>query len=483
MNKHNSLSILNIFFLIATALSSGCGAVTAVPSPAIISMPTQTLTATAARGIFHPKGMIFYSDTHHIYSIDLQTQKTKTVFETAELLVDTTIIKNKLYITTSAINNQSPYLAEIIRLDLDGTNREQLTSTTEENSSYFLQSISPNENYLVYYGRRTILILNTKTNSIQSITEEDSHRYFSISWSPDSKTVFFLDAVFSSSGWGKSRLLEYSIDNESLETILPDFPDPSFILDPENPAGAVTWSPDKVNVLLNLSSDFTYSSNKDVEPFLYIFDTADKSLIPIKIPGQAMYARWSADGSTIALEVWVNNQPSLFLLHIKTQELIQIPNNNHSSSFTWLPSNNQILYTTNFKDQTRLNALDVEKGKIRQITVFEKDVNLHNFTWSPDKKSLIYLQSEIGPSSVCLNLLDLTSMSSINISCQDGDWIASDYWAWNYQITWSPNSNYFAYFTKSTDTQQFLNIQSLNNNESIKIQFPNNVNIIQWLYL
>lgn len=46
MNKHNTQSILNIFILLTIAISSGCGAVTAVPDSTVTPMPSRILANT-----------------------------------------------------------------------------------------------------------------------------------------------------------------------------------------------------------------------------------------------------------------------------------------------------------------------------------------------------------------------------------------------------------------------------------------------------
>jgi Tol biopolymer transport system component len=495
MNKHLTHS-LKFFLLLILALSSGCGPVTAIPSPTLTPAPPQTPTATVTPSPtntpepIHPDGTLIYSDSHHIYSVDLRTQETKTIFETDKLLGIAIIIKSQIYITTNTKSNENPYLAEIIRLNLDGTNIEQLASNAEKYSSYYLQSISPNEEYLVFYGARTMFILDTNTKSIQSIPEEDSHRLFSMMWSPDSKKIFFLDAVYSS-GWGQSRLLKYSVGTNKLETMLPKFPNPNFILDPENPASVAIWSPDKVKVLLNLSNNFSFLSKNVVQPYLYIYNTTNQDLEQIELPGEASTVIWLRDGEKILLGIWDENQPSIFLLDTKSKELKKIKDNEYIYDFSWSPDYQKLVISTQKDKQTYLYLFDKTNSSLELLSDIGYLQNPFNMSWSPNSDMVLYEQTEPSLSEKhYLYLLDINQETTTRLQSEKGVEVKTritEYWWW-YHPTWSYDGTYFAYLTLSsnqTDHQQdfFLNIHSVQSMESIEIQIPSQgwISNIYWL--
>ncbi|MFZ5878075.1 MAG: hypothetical protein ACOY0R_01775 [Chloroflexota bacterium] len=440
MNKHTTQSALKLFLLITVALTSSCAPLTAVPSPTATPAPSQTPTATVTPSPtntpepIHPEGTLIYSDHETIYSIDMQSQTISSIF-TTDGVESILISKKYIYITNSSSISETPQKQEGLRINLDGTSLERFIASTGEHEyqKYEILGFSPDEKHIAFYKAGKVVIVDTETKGIQEINELPSHRFLTAYWSLDSLKLFLIDIQLSEYSIGEHmRLLQYSLVDRKITELLTDFPSVDFKWFIEGKFWS--WSPDGQHVLL------TPSGTNSV----YLFNTEDKSLEPIKVIGNSFNYRWSQDGQWVLFNVTNNRQTSISILNIETGGVAQVSSltpSNYGYDCDWSPNEKMLLCTTNSYD---LYLIDLDKDTSTHIQHVQ---GLEAY----DKVSTFYV--------------------------------------WNYQTVWSADSKYFVYLTMSNSDpkdhkQDFiLNIQSVNTGERLQIQIPreNEIEKIYWL--
>lgn len=387
MNKHNSLSILNIFFLITHVLSSGCGAVTAVPIPSLhptpLQEPTPSPTNTPEQILI--KGILIYSDFENIYAVDLQNQTTKVVYRSDFSVPQYFTANNTLYIALPTTQNEEgTWRHQLFELGIDGNIGEQLTFVDDMS-----QAVGFNDkvDYLTYLSeKRSLILLDVKNKRIQVIAEHDPNiafeYIFPISWSPDNKRLLY----------GRFSMPDSSTSPCSL-----------FVFDIED--------------------------NKSIELF----------------PGKTsdMLAKWSPDGKNIALRIESNNQSNVYIFNTENETLKQIPVNETYSYFeglSWSSDGEKLIFSTG-KAVYLLNLLNDKLEVIAQYS----DIAI-GFVASPDKNMVLYEQSNRTANNN-LYLFDINKKTTVKASTQNSIPAGVDIFSWNYSSIWSPDGKFFVYFT------------------------------------
>ena len=144
MNKHNTQSTLNTFVFITIALSSGCGAITTVPSPTSTPPSAQTPSETTTPSplntseTIHPEGKLIYYKENAVYSLDLQTHITSIIFSTGWPQYNPIFINNFYYFTNGG---------DVFRVNIYKPLVEQITLDIKP---IYFYDISPDNKYLAY---------------------------------------------------------------------------------------------------------------------------------------------------------------------------------------------------------------------------------------------------------------------------------------------------------------------------------------------
>ncbi len=480
MNKHTTESALKLFLLIIFALTSSCAPLTAVPSPTATPAPSQTPTATVTPSPtntpepIQPEGVLVYLNSGNVITTNIQIQDTKTIFKTgvSENLLNTLVIDNNMVYIASNTDKQ-PYRSEIVRINLDGSNFEQLLPLSELYwPNLECGVLSPNKRYLLcQYGNNwgSMLVMDIETKSIQPIPAQDGHLFQTVSWSPDSQKVYFLDTVRVGSIDGvlvagireKGHLLEFSLETNKLSELLPEISKPGVRW--EDRTQIAEWSPDGSNLLINLACN---SSSTDILDHPYIFNVDDKTTAPVKVDGCISKFEWSPDGKKIAFR-----NSDLFIYDIASENLQTIPvNGQHVFYFAWSPSGNYILYSAySSTKNSGVYLLNVSDGNVVQVMPNKKysyTYQADDFTWSPSGNIVLFRQWAQDVNGWELYLLNADTKTVDRVERQVGD-------TWYFHQMWSPDGKYFI-FIGGNPTRTFK-IQNAYSGEQIEIKVPNEI--------
>ncbi len=305
MNKHYTQSILKILLLIVTALSSGCGAATAIPAPTLTPTPSQTPTETETPSPtntpepmpIHPKGTIFYFADNAIYSVDLKSQQTKAVIQLQPLSYY--FIAN-IYIYTKLISKVSN-LSEVFKINLDGSQPEQLTTGRVIEAF----NTDPNGKYLMYNtGERILKMLDiaTKTSEVIAKPSKDSEWVWAFSWSPDGtkllygKKISFVDSC---------AFFIYDINEKKSAAILPD----------KQVSCNANWSPDGIFI--------SVAMNETNMIGLYLWNVKDNSIKQVLLNADRILSNgfiWDLNGKRIL----VSTSKSIYRYEVDSEILDEI---------------------------------------------------------------------------------------------------------------------------------------------------------------
>jgi Tol biopolymer transport system component len=347
MNKHNSVSILNILFLLAIVLSSGCGQsivpnstiLTLIPSQTPFEAVTPTNTATTipkpiiTPELIRPKGTIIFSNFSGIYALNIETQEMKTLFESNNSLYTNTFVNEYLYFLHTTENKDKLRSgfgpSKIFRSSLDGNNLTQLTFD-EHNDFGF--SISSDNKYLAYstvqgIEQYQLIVLDLIKNKLIAKVYDSEAELLFPSWSPDGSKLFFLEnTVPGSSG----QLYIYTLKGNKLKRVLPE--------------------------------------------------------IAIRITKPS----WSPDGNYIMLTANVNGQEHIYKFNTENEQFTDLAfNDDAPENFVWSPNGRWVLFEQeSLSGTTKLLLLDVTTNKT--TVVQEGSVNgmrqSYLAIWSPDSK-------------------------------------------------------------------------------------------------
>ncbi|MFZ5856449.1 MAG: hypothetical protein ACOYZ6_06425 [Chloroflexota bacterium] len=433
----NNLSrLILIFCLVIVAVhASGCGAVTAVPSatetPVPSRMATETATVTPSPTNtpkpIHPEGTLIYSDYKAIYSIDLGTHIVNIISETNGVQRDLLIVKDKMYFLRSTQKYESGFSGnqEVFQANLDGTNLTQLTFGADKYAGKYFLAVSPDNRFVAYRqdGNPPTLVVLDLKNRTSKVIAKK-----------DGHSYYHLSWSFDSEkllffdmevmkAYEYGRLLLYSIDDQKITELLLD-------------TNMAIWSPDGKNII----------TSKD---------------------------QTSAGG--------------FYILNVNNSEFTQITSDDSAGNFFWSSDGKRILFTIESGNQEELYSYNVESSHLEQLALFPNGRSAFGLIWSPNEKAFLYLQSEHKSIDNSLNLFDLTSKNSTDISYQDGAYAGANYWNWQYFPTWSPDGKFITYITQA-DSDFFsdkvvLNVLDILTGGHLEFEIPRNdqINSFYWI--
>lgn len=444
MNKHAHF-ILIFCLVIVTVLSSGCGAVTAVPAPTLTPVPSQTPTETATLSPtktpepIHPEGTIFYDASSAIYSVDLKSQRTKAIFELQDSIqpfppIDFLIANDFIYATIPSKDAERP---GIFKMNFDGSEIEQLITERV----FWLSSVDPTGQYLTYFNGQGLYLLDLQDNKSQTIIQQSGKyglaQWFKpISWSPDGKKLIY-DA-FGLGGYD-CELFVYDVATKKSRALLPD----------ERTSCFAVWSPDGKRIVI------------------------------------ANFANQSID------------QSEVYILNIETDTLERISVSEgyiQFSGLAWL-SGGECLLIGAGEEIYLYNETD---GNLEVIS--DSSDWTQNFISSPDKNMVLYEQINVhGDAKTDLYLFNKGDKTTKKIYSHPGTllppapYLPQPYHIpWKYSAVWSPDGTYIAYFTtpepenysRTNLRPVFLNIYSVETGRSVSFEVPAEYEIqrVYWIY-
>ncbi|MGC1376463.1 MAG: hypothetical protein WA821_09575 [Anaerolineales bacterium] len=395
MKKYYVQNALKFLLLMGIALSSGCAQSTVIVSPTATFQPTLAPTSTQISRLtntpelIQPKGILIYSDSEAVYSLDLRSKKATPIINTGKksypyAVVDT----NSIYILKQVQNAGSETISthQLLKMNFDGTQSEQLTFDEDTNSDKFDLSSAPKGDKLAYIKKvnttYSLVIFDKNKKSTKVVTDKNGFDYFAPSWSPDGKKLVFFKAAVSERNTqyvvGFGNLLLYSIDDEKITELLPGEIVP--IIKP-------AWSPDGKTIVLSRSNGTDYA-------------------------GVDM---WNLNIESNVTEKIVNGR-----YMIGASEF---------DYFDWSPNRNLVLYAQNWDE---IYLLDLNSKKATKVYKGSQRFAGHNGLWSPDGKLIAYVTSSGKPPLPNLSVLNIqnTNGESIQFGIPANGWI--DIISWIY---------------------------------------------------
>lgn len=372
MNKHNSSSILNTFFLIAVALSSGCGAVTATPSLTLTTSPyqkpmTSVILPTSTTESIQPKGIFIYSDNSNTYALDLESRKITTIISKGNTAYIYPVLdKNNLYFLQSPQNSTTKQQNQILKVKIDGKDLEQLTF---DNNGYEKSELSGSSSgkYLTYVengNTYSIVLYDKSTGKSKTIIHDSEFDFHLPSISPDDKYIAFFREIKndprSSVAIKIGHLFVYSIaDGRTIDPI-PEKDSPIFL---------PSWSPDGRKLETNISLDLMHTNIA----ILNLNNTLTNQSIEINYYNASGRGSWSPDGNKILF----NNIMYMFILESDSGKTNLIPTGEQRiAGYTgvWSPDGNLIAYITSagsgaIPNPSILNIQSIETGQTIQFQI------------------------------------------------------------------------------------------------------------------
>jgi len=203
-------------------------------------------------------------------------------------------------------------------------------------------------------------------------------------WSPDGKTIFFLDAgkiVSVPAGGGEMTKIPFGSDKNIFESM---------------PGGGNDISPDGTKIVFSGGKSFIKENKREWEVDIYTISTEGGDLKKItKSPTQDRFPCWSPDGKKVAFirahglseGEWISN---IYIVPAEGGEVKQITSDKDQvywSCIDWSPDGKSISY---FSEDKTIKAVPVEGGKPRVIAHVDKLYNHYELAWSPDGERLAY---------------------------------------------------------------------------------------------
>jgi|WetSurSiteA1Bulk_404760.scaffolds.fasta_scaffold50055_1 Tol biopolymer transport system component len=342
MNRHFTLNILGLLLLVVITFSSGCGLSTSIDSP--------TSTPESPQRI----GRIIYSTTHGIFSFDLQSKTTNTIFSTDKNQYYSFVVKDSIYFSMG-----DGISGDIFKINLDGSDLEQLTF----DGSNILFSVSPNGNYLAYSPiPNQLFVLNIQTKKSQLVYEKNGFVFILGPWSPDGKKFFFTQRSLTpeSSLYPISPAFLYTLEDKNTVELLPAVIDFGFSSIP-------TWSPDGINIALNMPNK---SRSGDVG--IYILNIETKAFQEVAADIVADQFEWSPNGNMLVYASRI--EPiRLNLFDVKNNEkriIFEGQTPLYANYQLWSPNSKYIAYFTNISDSPwHLNIQSIDNGELQTFEV------------------------------------------------------------------------------------------------------------------
>lgn len=384
MNKH-SRTVLIFCLVTVTVLASGCGAVTAVPSPTGTPIPSLTTTETSSSTSTpesQPHGIIVLSNSRGIYTFNIRTGKSTTLFSVSDYLFDYGSVKSGngyIYFVDSTVaeTDKDSYpnsSLDIFRMKTDGSEMLQLTNTGHSKHNL---SVSPNGRYLTYTsnqnGQNQMFLMDVQSNETEaiatSVSQTRAHSFFFATWSSDSNQVIFFETQ---QAGGYLQLFLYNLESNSLIPV---------IFEGAVPLSNLAWFVDDQKIILPVQE-------KGKEG-IYAFNVKSKTISPVFLTSEVpQNFVQSPNRDLILFELRDSNKyMKLCSLNLATDEvtILQeggVPSSSFSAySATWSPDSNYIVFNTGLGSEWYLNIMEI-RTKEKMVVAFPDMVKSNaNILW------------------------------------------------------------------------------------------------------
>lgn len=307
---------------------------------------------------------------------------------------------------------------------------------------------------LIYSNRNGIFSFNlqTKETKVISSIDQKQGRLTVIN-----NTIYILRDI--SSNGSQYEIFRMDIDGGNLEQLTSDGNKFSFAVSPNE--NYIAYSPE-INQL-----------------FMYDLKNEESQVVIEKEDFAFVAGSWSLDGKKL---VFSENRLPLgfgganFVYSFDDKSITKLlPNNigievlGFASQPSWSPDGQKLVLnlTTDLQSgYPDVCIFSVENNDIQKIAI---GMSGESFAWNSDG-SMIMFESRTDPRK--LYLYNLNNKELVLIEEGELDF-----------PMWSPEGDYFAYFTNKSETDWYLNIQNANSEEKQKLEFPDAVSSAQWIYI
>ncbi len=278
----------------------------------------------------------------------------------------------------------------------------------EEGGSAF--RFSPKGTYLSF--RRTvdkksqIFVMRTAGGEAVKLTDHESS-IGSYQWTSDENTIYFVadekrseddqkeydkgaDAVFIDEGPNGQREGSWS-NLWKLDVATKEI---TRLTEEEHRIGSIDVSPDGGRILYTARSENRRNQNNLSEIYmLHVASNVVKQLTPNHAPEGGI--RWSPDGMHFAYNApsdseWDLRLAKIWVMNVNTgtSRMVSGEYSGNISTYQWTPDGKSLLFTGLQRTNSNLYQLDVESGKVKQLTQVEGSVS--SASYSADRKRMVY---------------------------------------------------------------------------------------------
>ena len=173
----------------------------------------------------------------------------------------------------------------------------------------------------------------------------------------------------------------------------------------------------------------TTTGNKEI--FTCEFDGYDAKQVT-QTKSLTLFPAWSPDGSSIAYTSYKNNQPEIFIKHLRDRTEKRIAFDGINITPVWIPGKKQMSATLSFEGDEEIYLL-TESGKIDKRLTKNWGIDVSP-TFSPDGKKMAFVSKRFGSPQIFIQNLDTGAVKRLTYEGK-----------YNTQPDWSPSGDRIVY--------------------------------------
>ncbi len=214
---------------------------------------------------------------------------------------------------------------------------------------------------------------------------------------------------------------------------------------------------------------------------MIVYDTKNNTsqIIAENYKNRYSFPAWSNDSKQLLFFVGSNSESNahLLLYTLENQALRELLAERivSTTGLAWSPDNKTVVFSMVENKESSIYLLNIEQGDIDKIATFSESIRY--LAWSSSIDFILFeLRSQDNAVKLCVLDIRNKKVTVVQEGELDGKFL-------NYKALWSPDGEYFAYFTNPNNSKWILNVKSMNDLvQAFEIEIPGNINSATWIY-